>query len=727
MQFAQAVLRRYLLIFLLTALATSVFAQAKAPDPSSVPGFDDMNKYPGLLDEFGRLITRFQQDVKFPPARSTSDLLPLLPESTNFYVAFPNYGDASHQLLAVFQEELQQNASLRDWWTHGDMAKQGPKFEDALNRFSQISEYLGDEIILSGAIEEKDPRLLIATEIRKPGLKPVLEQMLTELASHSKSRPGIRLLDPQELTTVSSGKDRDLLVLIRPDVLVVATDLATVRDFNSKLDHSAREFASTPFAQRILHSYNDGVTVLGAADLHTIIGRIPATKAPNAAIFQQSGFADMQYLVWEHKTVAGQSLSQAELSFTGPRHGIASWLGAPISPASLDFVSPKAIFAATLVLNHPAQIFDDVRELSSSNPMASAQLSQMEQALGISFRDDFFGQLGGELTVELDNAEPPQPAWKAILRVKDPRRFQQTLATIMNGMHLQADEYQEGGLTYHVFQAPAGKTATEVTYAFVDGYLVFGSTSALVEEAVRLHRFGGSLAKSTKFQAALPQGHRSGVSALFYQDPVAMTKFRLQMMAPALAKSYSQFAQQTAPTVVCFYGGERSITEASTSATADAGVVLIAAAVAIPNLLRSRVAANEAAAVGKLRTLNTAQVAYRSSYSDRGFASDLATLGPDPNSPNKVTADHAALIDASLGSSECTAGKWCENSGYRFSVTAVCGLGLCNNFVASATPVSPQTGSRSFCSVSDGTVRYRSGVVATPPKLHECRTWIPLK
>src|SRR3989442_3274667 len=57
-------------------------------------------------------------------------------------------------------------------------------------------------------------------------------------------------------------------------------------------------------------------------------------------------------------------------------------------------------------------------------------------------------------------------------------------------------------------------------------------------------------------------------------------------------------------------------------------IILIIAAIAIPNLLRSRIAANEASAVGSIRTLNTAEVTYASTYPDQGFTCTLANMGP---------------------------------------------------------------------------------------------------
>src|SRR5881397_168593 len=54
-------------------------------------------------------------------------------------------------------------------------------------------------------------------------------------------------------------------------------------------------------------------------------------------------------------------------------------------------------------------------------------------------------------------------------------------------------------------------------------------------------------------------------------------------------------------------------------------IILIIAAIAIPNLLRSKMAANEASAVGSIRTVNTAQVTYSSSWAQLGFAADLVS------------------------------------------------------------------------------------------------------
>ena len=57
-------------------------------------------------------------------------------------------------------------------------------------------------------------------------------------------------------------------------------------------------------------------------------------------------------------------------------------------------------------------------------------------------------------------------------------------------------------------------------------------------------------------------------------------------------------------------------------------IILILAAIAIPNLLRARIAANESAAVSGIRTINSAEVTYSTAYPTIGYSANLGQLGP---------------------------------------------------------------------------------------------------
>jgi type II secretory pathway pseudopilin PulG len=727
--------RRYFATFLVLLAvilaAASAIAQTQPPDPSPGISPEDINKYSGFMRQLSEVFKKIQDNVSFPSPRSQSHLLPLLPENTVFYAAFPNYGEASHQVLALFQDELKQNADLRTAWTQGEMATNGPKIENALEQFYQVSQFLGDEIVVSGAVEgEKDPTFVMIAEAQKPGLQDPLLQLAKSLAG--KSTAPMRVLDVKELAVASSTGDAktkatfkptadQLLILVRPDFIIGALDLATLRSFNASLDRGGHDFGATPFGQRLAQAYESGATTVAGVDLQAILKRIPVIGLNS---LQGTGFDDAKYLISVHNHVAGQAVSQMELSFTGPRRGVASWLAEPGPMPSLDFVSPKAVMVASFLLKNPAHIYDEFKQLATaSKPNALAGITNMEALLKLSLKDDLFSHLGGEITLELDHLAQAEPAvWKVILKTKDADALQATLNALMAAAKINSQPSEEDGVTYRSITIPSGPKTIEIGFAFVDGYLVVASSRELVKEAVQLHRTGESLAKSQPFLAAQLPGNLAEVSALVFEDPVAM----LLSMRQKSAEMASLF--HSTPAVIAGYGDEGAIREASRSGGIDMGAGMVIAAIAIPNLLRARSAANESSAVATVREANAAQLTYSTTYPQKGFARDLATLGPDQNGSARSSPQHAGLIDASLGKEICTADSWCEKSGFSFRIATTCGPGPCRNYVLVATPVTGSTGSRTFCSTSDAVIRAKNEVSLTAPlSAAECLKWTPLQ
>jgi type IV pilus assembly protein PilA len=126
-------------------------------------------------------------------------------------------------------------------------------------------------------------------------------------------------------------------------------------------------------------------------------------------------------------------------------------------------------------------------------------------------------------------------------------------------------------------------------------------------------------------------------------------------------------------------------------------IILIIAAIAIPNLLRSKMAANEASAVGSLRTINTSGVAYSITYGN--FPTKLTDLGPSA-SPTSSAAD---LIDSAL----VTGSK----SGYKFSYTASTTY---QQYSIQAGPINQGvTGQRYFFTDQSGVIRVNLTSTAT--------------
>lgn len=715
-------------VLAIVALAASAACSAQNAQTNAAPGAaaaEDVTKNPALMAEFGKLAGRLQNEVTLPFPREESSVLPELPAGTTFYVALPNYGDAVHQALGIFQQELQANSALRDWWQKVEPAPQGAKIEDSIEKFCRLSQYVGDEIVISGTAGGHEPQLLVVAQIRKPGFKEALEQVMRDLPAGTK--PDVRVLDPQDLADSVNGQVKQLIVVVRPDFLIASPDVATLRSFNARLNGGQRDFAASRFGQRVVQEYQGGANMIAAADLHTILAQIPNPTPQGQRMLQQSGFGDMKYLAWKHKRANGSSLSDGELSFTGPRHGIASWLAAPGPMGALDFASPNAIMVMSMRLKNPADIFDDIWELASSvNPNACNAISAYEQMLGVNLRDDLFGKLDGELAIELDGVAP-KPSWRVVLGVKDPAGLQQALTKLFTAGHIVVGQAEESRVTYYTIPVPSGRTATEITYAYVPGYLILSSSHDAVQDAIQLRGSDASLGKSAKFLESLPPGHPSGVSLVTYQDPIAMATLQLQRAAPGVASSLLRLAGNGKASVTAAYGEETSIRAASTSAGMDASSALIVAAIALPHIDRAKVAANDSAAVGTMRSVLTAQAAYMKTYPYRGYAPDLATLGRNPNGPS-YTADHAGLLDATIANPTCTAGAWCTKAGFRFAITAACSGEKCGNFALTATPVNPDTGTQNFCAGSDGVIRVQhGGPLTTPVNTSECRAWPPLQ
>jgi len=132
-------------------------------------------------------------------------------------------------------------------------------------------------------------------------------------------------------------------------------------------------------------------------------------------------------------------------------------------------------------------------------------------------------------------------------------------------------------------------------------------------------------------------------------------------------------------------------------------IILVIAAIAIPSLLRARIAANEASAVGSLRALNAAQITYESTYPTTGYASVLSGLAGTSCAPPGSTG--ACLIDTLLAGG--------RKSGYSFSLTGTSGTpNATYQFIA--VPLTPnQTGVRYFCSFADAVIRVSTTAIAT--------------
>ena len=153
-------------------------------------------------------------------------------------------------------------------------------------------------------------------------------------------------------------------------------------------------------------------------------------------------------------------------------------------------------------------------------------------------------------------------------------------------------------------------------------------------------------------------------------------------------------------------------------------VILIIASIAIPNMMRAKMAANQSAAVGDLRTIASAEANFSSTYND-GYTLTLVQLG-GPIGSN--TCANANMIDNVLGGSDPS-----QKSGYTFTFTAsgvaqlvagipaACGASGDTGFEVSAVPITVNTtGTASYCIDDGGAVRVDSAGGAGANGVYPC-------
>jgi type IV pilus assembly protein PilA len=148
-------------------------------------------------------------------------------------------------------------------------------------------------------------------------------------------------------------------------------------------------------------------------------------------------------------------------------------------------------------------------------------------------------------------------------------------------------------------------------------------------------------------------------------------------------------------------------------------IILIVAAMAIPNFWRARMAANDSSAAASMRSINTAEIAYFNTYPTIGFPANLAPLGgAAPCVPGIGTA---CFIDDFLATNGAGNGK----SGFGFAATGSAGAGtlINNEYYATGTPLATTQGSKAYCSIQDGVLRAQPpGNITLVPDYATCET-----
>jgi hypothetical protein len=358
--------------------------------------------------------------------------------------------------------------------------------------------------------------------------------------------------------------------------MIASEDLAQVQLAASRSKQTAQgSFVGTQFYQQIANSYQQGAEWLFSVDMEQIVAA--NVQADSNRHDLPPGMEDVRYLMMGHRDLAGKSESHADLTFASERQGVASWLAAPASMGSLEFVSPEASMVTSAVIKNPRSIMEEVFKMAGSgDPEFTEHLADFEAKSGVNVLNDIAAPLGGEVTMAFDGPMVPTPRWKLIFEVYDPSTLQSTIQRLIDsynrentkGQALEMTSKQVGSRVYYTISSP-NQPNYEIDYAFVDSYLIAAPDIATISRAIQTRNAGYSLTHSSTFQALLPSDGYTNFSAIFYHNlgpvvgPLAEQVKASGALTPQQRKSIDALTANSAPGMIYAYGEPSRIVVAS--------------------------------------------------------------------------------------------------------------------------------------------------------------------
>ncbi|HEV2398315.1 MAG TPA: FecR domain-containing protein [Candidatus Sulfotelmatobacter sp.] len=552
--------------------ATSSPSVSKVPIQNEIAWSRNSAKYLALLGEFSILQKQFAA-IPGPGLRYSSDLLPLIPENTVVYASIPNLANTIGEANQIFNDRLQQSPELSNWWRQQQKGN-GPRLNDVLDRVKTFSSYLGDEIAFAIGKQGTDYSApVVLARVRQPGLEDFLQSETQKLASNQSQTP---LYIVHNAGSVVPQAGHPLLVYINNGLLIATPDSAELQRTVQRAQSGSKNIEATPFYQHIAQSYEQGVEWLFCADMEQIVAK--NVQADSSRHDLPPGIGDVRYLTLEHREIDGKPESRADLMFASQRQGIASWLAAPASMGSLEFVSPEASMVTSAVIKNPRSIMEEIfKMIGSGDANFSQNLADFQSKTGVNVLDDLAAPLGGEVTMAFDGPMVPTPRWKLIFEVYDPTTLQSTIEKLINnfnqeaashGHSVQLTKKEINSRTYYAISSPNGLNA-EIDYTFVDSYLIAAPDIATISHAIQGRETGYTLPHSSTFKALVPTDSYTNFSAIFYHNlgpvvgPLVDEVKSTGALTPQQRQSIDALTANSAPGLIYAYGQPNSIIVAS--------------------------------------------------------------------------------------------------------------------------------------------------------------------
>lgn len=488
----------------------------------------DADAYIALLQEFAALQQDIQEVIDSPTRYSTR-LLDLAPANTAVYIAVPNAPEKVADIYELIRSRMQDSNTLSEIWGEFEDNVELAHVEAVMAWMREIGLALGDETVFilnqtgNGTGIEALPLVLseVDAEAFAANFDAQVEIFRDALAAAGTDEdlPMSLIYSPAE---AAAGQ---LNVLLYNDLLVATTDPALIAEMYTVLENGGSSFVDTALYAQLQATYNQGTEILGAVDFNVII---PVEDRPDLT---EAGMHNLQHLIAQYQQQDKSSVVTADLFFDGDRSGAMSFLSTPAAMGSLEFFSAGTTVVAAALFEQPRTLLDSFGpiELDEDAAEFQAELDLFYQVIDV---------LGGELAFGLDGPALPTPSWKVVLEAYDSRLMQESIErTAARANQRLAEE----GVTGSISITPAdveGYSGYQVTfaidtstlapdadvpfdtitfnYAYVDGYLVAGPNTAILDRAIAYYQSGSNVQHSRDYRELMLRDGYLDVSAVYF-------------------------------------------------------------------------------------------------------------------------------------------------------------------------------------------------------------------
>ena len=450
----------------------------------------EAERYYTVLAELVRL-EKDLAELAGPELRTQSRLVPHLPAETRVYSAIPNLTGTIDQALSLLDQRAEETQVLDEWWS----SEAGLDLREMLDRVRAITPLLGEEVLFVLAADpngSSDSIPLLLAEVQ-PGKEDDLHEVIGNLES-----------DSETAYEVDGG-----LLLISDS----AENLMT-------LSASLGGGGSSAFAAKIASRYEGGVGWLTAVD----VAALGFDLQLDGDAGQVLGLPTMHHLFLEQSSGDGPERSEATLSFTEGRMGMASWLASPGPAGSAEYASSDAAIAVSASVRAPGQAFDEILSRLSEDSELATEIHEFETATGISIGLDIAAALGTDFTFAVERPSLPTPGWIVVFETINPVALDEAARRWVEAHNDLSDEAEMDHSMTFTEEAVSGRAwksihlsrsggqgsvqeptrSMELHWTYDRGYLIASTDRALAMRAIAVRDSGSPLIYTDAFQRRFP-------------------------------------------------------------------------------------------------------------------------------------------------------------------------------------------------------------------------------